>query len=100
MLAVGHDWLRHRTTELIQGLIQAQRPDGAWPYLLDKPESGACNKGTPALAYHLNKAQLLIPELAAEIECAVARALEWCEANMEMDPGSSAYGGIAAENDE
>lgn len=100
LVAAGQDWLLPRVRALVRGLLDHQRPDGAWPYLLDRPVYGPCNKGTPALAYHLQRAAPLVPELATEVADAVARALSWCEAHMDLDPASAAQGGIFAHNEE
>ena len=100
MLVAGNDWLRPRIQQLVMGLMDHQQEDGAWPYLLDQPNSGSCNKGTPALAYHLNRAKPLFPELADRIEKTVDSALRWCETHMDLAAGSPCRGGIIAGNDE
>lgn len=100
LLAAGNDWLRPRLLRLLTGLLEHQAADGSWPYLLDQPDSGSCNKGTPVLACHLNRARPLFPELAPRLDEAVRRALRWCEAHMELDPDSQALGGIIAANSE
>ncbi|MBK8166457.1 MAG: hypothetical protein IPK64_10935 [bacterium] len=98
LVASGQDWLLPRVRELVIGLLDHQRPDGAWPYLLDRPSTGPCNKGTPAIACHLQRAAPLVPELADRISATVSRALGWCEAQMDLDPASPAHGGIFAHN--
>jgi len=92
--------LRARTGALLEGLLEAQDPDGFWPYLLDRPESGACNKGTPVLACHLNRAKRVFPELGDRLEEGVVKALAWCEARMDHDPASPTRGGIVHDNSE
>ena len=94
----GGTWLLPRLDALVRGLLDHQRPDGSWPYLLDQPGSGPCNKGTPALAYHLRRAAPLLPRVGDRIEEAAARALGWCDARLDLDPGSAGRGGIVAHN--
>ena len=100
LLAHGCEWLRPRISRLVDALIVQQTGDGAWPYLLDRPELGPCNKGTPALAYQLNRARALLPELASRLEESVQRALFWCEQSMIMEEDSPGRGGIVAHNAE
>jgi rhamnogalacturonyl hydrolase YesR len=100
MVAAGHDWLLPRVRELVRGLLDHQRPDGSWPYLLDRPDSGPCNKGTPAIAFHLQRARAMLPELDDRIGAAVALALSWCEQQMDLRDGSPSHGGIFAHNEE
>jgi rhamnogalacturonyl hydrolase YesR len=100
LLQNGEEWLRPRIRELATGLLAEQRPDGAWPYLIDRPESGPCAKGTPAIAFHLNRLKPLLPEMADVLEASVSRALAWCESHMEMSMTSPARGGIIAANAE
>ena len=100
LLQDGEEWLRPRVRDLATGLLAEQRPDGAWPYLIDQPGSGPCNKGTPAIAYHLNRLKPLLPEMSDALELAVSRALAWCERNMEMSMTSPGRGGIIAANAE
>lgn len=100
LAVAGQDWLVPRIRALVRGLLDHQRPDGAWPYLLDRPQSGPCNKGTPAIACHIQRAAALLPEYADEIGHSVTKALVWCEDRMDLAPGSPAFGGIFASNDE
>jgi hypothetical protein len=100
LATAGADWLVPRIDALVVGLLDAQRPDGAWPYLLDQPRTGPCNKGTPAIACHLQRAARLLPARHQRIAAAVDRALRWCESRMDLDPASPSRGGIFAHNTE
>lgn len=100
LIAAGHDWLRPRVENLLVALMDAQDEDGSWPYLLDQPGSGRCNKGTPVLACHLNRARLLFPDLDDRLNGSTGRALAWCESHMDLDAASPGCGGIYAANDE
>ncbi len=100
LLTEGSDWLLPRVRALVEAILRDQRPDGSWNYLIDRPASGACNKGTPALALHLNRARRLLPDLDSDIRSSVDAALRWCEARQIMVTGSSASGGIVSQNQE
>lgn len=100
LVAAGEDWLLPRVRALVLGLLDEQRPDGAWEYLLDRPGSGPCNKGTPAIACHLQRAGHALPDLATRIGEAVERALAWCDEHMELAVDDPGHGGIFAHNTE
>ena len=63
--------------ECIKYLLQHQTDKGAWYYLMDKPESGYCNKATPAIAWQLlNYYERIAADHALIL--AARRALDWC----------------------
>lgn len=79
--------------ELAGTLLRHQSADGTWPYILDRPNSGACTKATPILAYHLLRAWRLFGEDAWRD--AALRALDACDADMDMGrTDARSYGGI------
>ena len=94
---------RKEAEELCEKLAGVQNEDGSWNYLLgyNRPDrrimdgSGICEKATAILAYlFLEYDRLFCDE---RIKMAGLRALAWCEANMETEPGPG-FGGIAAES--
>lgn len=79
-------------------LAEKQSVDGSWPYLLLNPDSGACNKGTPILAYHFLRLYQLMPH--KWLLDSANRALTWCQEVMSKDIQSLRYGGIFSINTE
>jgi hypothetical protein len=61
---------------IVLRLINAQRSDGAWYYLMDKPWSGTAGKATPILAYQLARYARIIGDPRAR--SAAVSAWEWC----------------------
>jgi rhamnogalacturonyl hydrolase YesR len=86
--------------EVAAMLMDRQAPAGHWNYELDNPGSGACNKGTPILAYHLARLAASVPKDAALFLRSAHAAEAWCRAAQILNPNSPAHGGIAAWNAE
>lgn len=82
-------------------LLRYQSRSGAWPYDLRRPWTGACNKGTPILAYHLLRLGSALEE--PRYLDGAERALDWC-CGAQVRPGPraprAAWGGIAGSNEE
>lgn len=81
-----------------QFLQRYQAQSGAWYYLLDKPGTGFCNKGTPAIAWQLLQLYRLTGQ--EELKLDARRALDWCTANQYMGDDVNARGGIVSWNTE
>jgi len=79
-------------------LAEMQSSDGSWPYLLHNPASGACNKGTPILAYHFLRLYQLKPH--KWLLDSADKALTWCQTVMSKDIQAPLYGGIFSLNTE
>jgi len=80
-------------------LIGQQQSDGSWPYIMNRPDTGPCNKGIPILAFHL----LRLYHLSGKKRYMKASqlALAWCEKNQFLaNPISMLYGGIAGRSSE
>ena len=85
--------------EVVRKLVNSQSEDGSWPYLLGRASSGACNKGTPIIAYHLLQLYKWVND--PEILLVTQKALSWCEKNQCDDKEDYfKYGGIFATNTE
>lgn len=79
--------------KLADTLVEHQRGDGGWNYLLDEPSSGVENKGTPVIAYHLARLGEQMNE--SKYTAAALRAIRWCEANQQLQ-FEAGYGGISS----
>lgn len=87
-----------RAQEVARVLRHYQQEDGSWPYELGRRRSGACNKATPIIGYHL--ARLAQHDAARDHEQCAAAAAEWCRAVIRIQPNRPEHGGIAAWNEE
>jgi rhamnogalacturonyl hydrolase YesR len=87
-------------TDVAAILLDRQAPGGHWNYELDNPGSGACNKGTPILGYHLARLAASRPRDAASLLESAHAAEAWCRTALILNPDSPAHGGIAAWNAE
>ena len=80
-------------------LLRAQSYDGSWPYILERPSSGPCNKGTPIIAYQFLSLFQYTHDF--RLKASAIRALEWCAENQRRDLDNPyTCGGIFALNDE
>lgn len=84
--------------ECAEVLQKYQCTNGAWNYLLDKSETGFCNKGTPAIAWQLlNLYQITSQD---ELRDSARCALDWCADNQYFGEDDNAQGGIVSWNSE
>lgn len=81
-----------------QLLMSSQHSNGAWHYLLDRPNTGFCNKGTPAIALQLLRLYQLTQE--EELKFGARQALDWCKENQYSGEDLNAQGGIVSWNTE
>lgn len=79
-------------------LLSHQHSSGAWRYLLNRSETGFCNKGTPAIAWQL--LQLYRHTDDERLIRSARRALDWCAANQYLGDDTNAWGGIVSWNTE
>lgn len=101
MKSVDKPKYQKKANELIHLLMEIQKPDGSFSYLLGygepaKPEldhSGVCEKATAILAFLFLDYCRIVPDTA--ITNAANRALSWCKANMNREHGPG-FGGIHA----
>lgn len=97
--ATGKENYKKEAKKLIQNLMEIQKPDGSFSYLMGygRPKeeelggSGICEKATAILGYLFLEYNRIQPDSAVKL--AGERALAWCESHMwrEADPG---FGGI------
>ena len=99
--AIGGEYYKKETESLCRKLVQVQKEDGSWNYLLgygvpDKrimDGSGICEKATAILAYLFLEYHRLYHD--KEIYHSALAALEWCERCMVLEP-TPGFGGIPA----
>jgi rhamnogalacturonyl hydrolase YesR len=87
-----------RAQEVARVLRRHQQPDGSWPYELGRQSSGACNKATPIIGYHL--ARLAQHDADRDHEQCARAAAEWCRDAIRVAPERPEHGGIVAWNEE
>lgn len=68
--------------DTISSVIAIQNADGSWANDVGQPDLGADCKGTPIVAYSLQKWLLLNPDIQAKlhnrIQTSVDKAMKWC----------------------
>lgn len=89
--------------ELVENMINLQRPDGSFSYLMGYGEpsakeldgSGTCEKATAIFAYLFLEYDRLQHD--PKVRQAAGKALNWCENNMSLQEGPG-FGGIYGES--
>lgn len=87
-----------RAKSLVNALINDQRNDGSWNYVIHGKDSHPCGKSVPVIGALLAKAGRILEMPKARI--AAKRALEWCRQNIISETGTLADGGILSVSEE